>query len=74
MVSRLLDENDITISRLKQEVERLEKDNSSLVEKNAFLHEQLHNLRTANKDLQTRFEKLERSYRQAISQQNNLKD
>ena len=47
----LLDEKDIIISRLNDKINRLEKDNAVLVDRNVILHENLDQTRTQNKNL-----------------------
>lgn len=47
----LLDEKDIIISRLNDKINRLEKDNAVLVDRNTILHENLDQTRTQNKNL-----------------------
>ena len=65
-MNSLLDEKDIAIQRLNQKVERYEKDNASLVDKNVFLHDQLQQSRNAYRDLQAKFDKLEQLYKQTL--------
>jgi predicted RNase H-like nuclease (RuvC/YqgF family) len=48
----LLDEKDIIISRLNSKIDRLEKDNFVLVDRNAMLHDNLEQLKNKVKQLQ----------------------
>jgi predicted nuclease with TOPRIM domain len=62
---RLLDEKDIAISRLKDKIDRLEKDNAVFVDRNTLLHDNLEQWKKKTKQLQeveSQHLKMQKSY------------
>jgi uncharacterized protein involved in exopolysaccharide biosynthesis len=66
----LLDEKDIVISRLKDKIQRLEKDNATFVDRNALLHDNLEQARNKIKQLsemEQKYDKLQKNYNALLS-------
>jgi len=64
-MSRLLDEKDIVISRLNQQIDRLEKDNKTLVDRQSVIYDNLEQFKTQVRTLQEverKYIKLQQNY------------